>query len=214
MPASVFLFSQNRPIRTTHKKMIRLFTALCKAMLKIIVDADIYQAAVDSFSHYGKPCPKCGAYGKLSPHGNYGRGLVSHENGKVSFRRIRPLRFICRCGATHALLPDILVPYSPYSLSFKLTVLIAYYERDTAVAAVCGQFEIAVSTLYEWKKLLAEYKELLLGVFLSQKNPALSFLRGLLEYGCLSDTLRGFFGRFAFSFMQRRPGQTSRRHPP
>ena len=195
--------------------MIRLFTALCKSLLKIIVDTDIYQAAADSFSHYSKTCPKCGAAGKLSPHGGYGRGLVSYENQRVSFRNIRPLRFICKCCATHALLPDILVPYSPYSLRFKLTVLIAYYERSTSVAEVCGQFEIAISTLYEWKKLFAEHKELLLGVFFSQKSSALSFLRGLLDSDCLSDTLRGFFGRFAFSFMQRRrPGQTARSHPP
>jgi transposase-like protein/ribosomal protein S27AE len=195
--------------------MIRLFTALCKKIPDILIEKDVFQEATDGFKHLGEPCPKCGASGKLSPYGDYKRWLVSTDGKGVIAERIYPLRFECgSCGVTHALLPDILVPYSPYSLRFKLAVLIAYFERDSTVAAVCDSFGIAVSTVYEWKKLLESYKRLFLGAVLSMKEPALAFLRNLLGEACLSSRLEGFFRQHAISFMQTRPMLATYSLPP
>ena len=115
---------------------------------------------------------------------------------------------------THALLPDILIPYSPYSLRFKLAVLTAYFERDATVAAICERFGIAVSTLYSWKKRLLEHKVLLLGMLESRKESGIIFLRNLSGAACLSDTLRSFFRRHVFSFMQGQPAKATRSPPP
>jgi len=195
--------------------MIRLFTALCKTISDILIDEDAFGEATDGFKHYNERCPNCGALGKLSPYGDYKRWLVSIGGGGVVANLISPLRFECgSCGTTHALLPDILVPYSPYSLRFKLTVLIAYYERDSTVVAVCESFGIAVSTIYEWKKLFESHKRLLLGIMFDMKEPVLAFLKGLLGDTCLSARFEGFFRRYAVSFMQAQSMQATDSLPP
>jgi transposase-like protein len=189
--------------------MIRLFTKLCKSLLENFTDVDIFKEATDAFRHYDKKCPRCGALRKLFPYGDgYFRNLVSHQNGETVESRVNPRRFKCAsCGATHALLPDILIPYSPYSLRFKLAVLIAYFERNVTVEAICKCFGIAVSTLYSWKKRLIEHKDLLLGMLESQKESAIAFLRRLSEADCLSDHLHNFSHKHTLSFMQGRPQQ-------
>ena len=198
-----------------NNKMIRLFTALCKTLLEKSTDYEIFCEATDNFSPYAKLCPRCGTAGKLSPYGVYGRSLVSYEDKSVIDRRVYPKRFEClACGATHALLPDILTPNSPYSLRFKLIALITYFERKETVAAICGRFCIAVSTLYEWKKRLISHKELLLGALTGCKDPALSFLTGLLGSDCLSNSLCVFFHKHAFSFLEASPKSATRNRPP
>ena len=208
------LFNQTPSKGRFSEKMIRVFTSLCKSLFENLTDLDIFKNATNGFNHYGESCPNCGAVGKLSLYSSYSRGLVSYVNGTVVDHRVSPCRFECTsCGVTHALLPDILVPYSPFSLNFKLTVLKAYYERTTTVVAVCEHFGIAVSTLYSWKKLLSEHKELLLGTVTSLEKSALTFLVSLFEATCLSDYLRSFFRRHAFSFMQYTPVVATRNHP-
>jgi transposase-like protein len=182
--------------------MIRLFTTLCKSLLENFSDVTIFKETTDAFRHYDEKCPSCGACGKLKPYGDYSRILVSYEDEMTIESCVNPPRFECTsCGATHALLPDILIPYSPYSLRFKISVLLAYFERKTTVTAVCERFGIAVSTLYSWKDRLLEHKELLLGILASREESAIAFLRSLVGAACLSTRLRMFFRRYAFSFM-------------
>jgi transposase-like protein len=95
-----------------------------------------------------------------------------------------------------------------------LTVLIAYFERNTTVVEVCKYFSIAVSTLYIWKERLLEHKELLLGELMSRKKPALAFIHTLLGSDCISDHLSDFFHRHDFSFMQDRLTVATRSVPP
>jgi ribosomal protein S27AE len=196
--------------------MIRLCTAFFKALLEIIsTDEDMFHEATGAFSYSDARCPKCGAAGKLSPHGDYTRYLISFEYKQVIERLVEPLRFYCAsCKLTHALLPDIITPFSPYSLRFKLAALVAYYDRDTSVAMVCENFNIAVSTLYVWKERLLEHKDLMLGALISLKTPAVAFLSGLLKSSNLSKLLDGFFRRYAFSFLQNRSASATQSRPP
>jgi len=195
--------------------MIRFFTALCKSVFENLTDVDIFKDATDGFCHYDEKCPNCGASGKLFPYGSYSRNLVSYDDGETIEFHVSPRRFECAsCGVTHALLPDILIPSSPYSLRFKLAVLIAYFERNTTVVAVCERFGIAVSTLYSWKELLLEHKELLFGMLANLEESAIAFIQNLFEVSCFSDRLRSFFCRHAFSFMQRNPTTVTRSPPP
>lgn len=195
--------------------MIRLFKALCKTINCCLTDEDIFQKATDDFNHYNEKCPSCGASGQLSPYDCYSRNLVSYYDGKTVLFRVSPVRFKCAsCGTTHALIPDVLIPYSPYSLSFKLAALLAYFERETTVVGICNHFDIAVSTLYSWKKLLLKHKELLLGVLASTKVPTLDFLRKMFGTTCLSDQLRNFYQRYAFSFLQHRSTIVTHSEPP
>ena len=195
--------------------MIRHFDGLCKALLEKTIDLDIFIDATNRFKYGSAACPRCGAKGRLSGYGDYRRNLVSHSRGRTKSHAVRPYRFKCAsCVSTHALLPDILVPYSPYTIRFKLELLAAYYEREATVEAICGRFGVAISTLYAWKKLFESHIALLLGVLSSLKEPALAFLIGLLRSDRLSVTLRGFFLKLGFSFMQRQPGAATRSRPP
>ena len=195
--------------------MIRHFYLRCKALLNNLNDEAIFQEATNGFIHQNTRCPNCGAAGKLTPYDDYSRHLVSYENNEVVERVIRPLRFACgSCDTTHALLPDILIPYSPYSLRFKLLVMVAYFERTSTVVAICEHFHIAVSTLYAWKSLLLEQKELMLGTLVNRGESAPAFLQSLLSSGALPERLCSFFRRYAFSFLQNRSVPTARSRPP
>jgi hypothetical protein len=178
-------------------------------------DNEIFQASTDEYNPFGDKCPNCGARGILNSYGNYTRYLVSPVNGRQNTDRIKPLRFKCPgCRTTHALLPEILVPYSPYSLRFILTVLIAYFERETPVAEVCKHYCIAISTLYRWKHRLEAQKQLILGVLIDKRESASKFIHKLLgEPDKLSFTLETFFGRYGFSFMQRAAAAATRISP-
>jgi transposase-like protein len=197
--------------------MVRLFTALCKGFLEILSDEIIFDDATREYSYRNQACPCCGAIGKFSSYGKYSRGLFYHKGGKNVDSRVWVLRFKCNSCVkkkTHALLPDIFTPYSPYSLSFVITVLIAYFERESTVVDICAKFGIAVSTLYRWKKRIASHKELMIGILKSRATPALEFLRSLFESERMSDRLRGFFRQYGFSFLQNRPASATRSRSP
>jgi ribosomal protein S27AE len=184
-------------------------------MLNHLSDETLFWEATEEFRHHAGSCPRCGAAGKLSPYGAYSRWLVCLNNEAVLAARVKPLRFACAsCGATHALLPDILVPYSPYSLRFKLTVLTAYFERASTVVAISERFHVAVSTIYAWKKLFLSHRELFLGILMSRKESALTFLRRLSAAVWPPECLQEFFRRYAFSFLQLAPVPTAQRLPP
>jgi hypothetical protein len=198
--------------------MIRLFEALCKSYFKELSELSEkqrIQKATGAFSHLVEPCPKCGAPGKLSWHSDYDRGLTSYEGGQIIDSGFLIDRFYCAsCETTHALLPDIIIPYGRYSLLFVLAVLIAYFKRATAVTKICEQFGIAVSTIYDWRDRIVLQKDLMLGVLISQKQRGHSYILGLLTSGELSDALRRFFRKYGFSFMQNRSAPTARSRPP
>jgi len=195
--------------------MITLFTGLCKTALKKISGEKIFQEESKEYNYYDKSCPGCGANGKLTPYGAYSRNLIDYTDGSLVESRVEPRRFKCgSCQATHALLPHIVNPYSPYCLRFKLEVLITYYERESTVLQISERFGIAVSTLYEWKKLLLDHQELLIILFVEQKKPALEFLQGLLESERLSDCLCEFFRRYAFPFLKKPTDAATQSVPP
>jgi transposase-like protein len=142
---------------------------------------------------------------KLVPHGNYERNVVYEIEGETTYSRLEVRRYKCKsCGVTHALLPDILVPYSAYSLVFKLRVLLSYFGGKETVAGICGRYGIAVSTLYAWKVQFLEHKELLMGLLTSVGTSSAAAIVSLLGSDDLSGTLRRFAGRFGFSFLQGR----------
>jgi len=213
--STVLSLTLRSPKRTIDFSMVRLFTALCKSLLEILSDKIIFDDATSGYNYRVEACPRCGAIGKFKSYGKYSRGLCYHTGGKTVDSRVWVLRFECTsCGSTHALLPDVLTPYSPYSLSFVLTVLIAYFEREATVVDICAKFGIAVSTLYSWKGRIASHKELMIGILKSRATPALEFLCNLFESRKMSDSLRGFFRQYGFSFMQGQSAAATRSRPP
>jgi hypothetical protein len=189
--------------------MIRFFSAFCKTNLNLFSDTELFDAALLIFKPHLGRCPACGA-AALTPHSDYERYLVSLENGRPHCEKVVVHRFVCKsCNKTHALLPDVLIPRSPYSLRFIVSVLLSYFRKETTVSELCARCGIAVSTLYAWKARFALHLPLFLGLLISMTTSASEFLSGLLESNDLSDLLSGFFRKHSFSFLQNTPLRTT-----
>ena len=163
-------------------------------------DRQLFDAAVAGFKPSSCHCPKCGAVGRFSRIRPYRRYMISAEHGSRSDTKLIIPRFRCdSCGSTHSLLPDPLIPFGSYSLRFILSVLLAYLNRSTTVAAFCDRWQIAVSTLYGWIHL-----------FRSQYNAWCRILDRILWVTQKSlDSVfafpafpSDFLTRFGFSFLQ------------
>lgn len=188
--------------------MIRAFTVFCKLNFIRHTDLELFNKATQDFSKEKLPylvlqCPHCGAkrpqWSEFDPYERY---LISYENGVTITRRISVPRIMCSsCGHTHAVLPEIIVPYKPHSLIFVLTVLRDYYLSRMTVGELCAKYMIAVSTLYAWKRLFLIHKRLWLGILEDLTVKPLTFL-ALMPSPVTSNELALFFQNQARSFMQ------------
>jgi transposase len=182
--------------------MIRYFSAIYEPNFKKHTEQEIFTEAVGSFSPQKASCPACGAKGRFSHHGFYKRELITY-NRKVLTQEISVPRYNCQsCRRTHAVIPDILIPCGSYSLRFVVTVLKAYFSRSFSghtVASICTKYQIAVSTLYTWKKLFHAHKSYWLGIIRSLSVSSQEFLEKL---ACCLELQSSFFIRFGFSFLQ------------
>ena len=188
--------------------MIRVFEIFCKLSLIKFSAQEMFEDTMLGFSkgnlsHLVYPCPLCGAkHPHWSFYANYERYLISFEHGATVIYRISVTRLICSsCGHTHAILPEIIIPYGSYSLVFILTVLRDYYLSQMTVQALCDKFQIAHSTLYAWKRLLTLHKKLWLGLLRDLSTKPLDFL-ALLPSLATSDDLFLFYRLHATSFLQ------------
>jgi transposase-like protein len=186
--------------------MIRLFASLRKIEKKKISDLDFFQRAVSAFRPGEAACPSCGAKDRLNRHGSYTRDLIVYASGGVQRHPIRVPRFYCHsCGRTHALLPDILIPFGSYSLFFVLAVCQDYFQGSHTVRQILERYLISVSTLYTWKKRFILHKRLILGALADAITPAPTFLAGLFPSDAMPSILAGFYASLGFSFLQNQP---------
>ena len=194
--------------------MIRNFTILCKLNLKNISDSRLFSDSLASFSPSKAVCPVCGAKGCLSYHASYSRDLIGMDKGSLFSSMVSIPRVICSsCRHTHAILPDILIPYGSYSLTFILNVLKEYFKGSTTLISLCSRYQISPSTLYAWKKLFFIHKELWLGMLADSMEKPLKFLNNLFHLDHMSVFIQAFFLQCSFSFMQQLP-KTSFSHLP
>ena len=194
--------------------MIRNFTILCKFNLKNISDSKLFSDSLASFCPSTAVCPFCFAKGCLSYHASYSRDLIGMDKGSLFSSKVSIPRVVCSsCGHTHAILPDILIPYGSYSLTFILNVLKEYFKGSTTLISLCSKYQISPSTLYDWKKLFFIHKELWLGMLADSMEKPLKFLNELFHLDSASVFTEAFFLQCSFSFMQKLP-KTSFSHLP
>ena len=97
--------------------MITLPTDFCNP-----ISQDIYDELLSTLQFHQLSCT-CGLSGSLKVHGYYLRRL---KNGPFSIM-LRICRVKCSCcGRTHALLPDIIVPYSQISLPDQASIISSF----------------------------------------------------------------------------------------
>ena len=154
-------------------------------------------------------CPDCGTKGSCRRINSYQRMVITVLEGRrveevVRIPRVQCLA--CKNTPTHALLPDVLIPHRSYSLRFILFVLRAYLTRQGTVRALCEDWQIAVSTLYEWIHLFVDQYNLWCKVLDRISwicKPALDRISDVLALPSV------FFNTFRFSFLQRQKATPS-----
>ena len=110
-------------------------------------------------------------------HASYERSLVSFEKGRVVFPRQLVLRVICTsCQHTHAILPDVIIPYGSYSLSFNLHLMKEYYFHYLTVEKLCDRFCLSISTFYRLKHIYLSHRLLWLGSSLMKMHQIFLFI--------------------------------------
>ena len=159
------------------------------------------------FSSYKLPfiklaCPFCGAKNPTwSYHDSYNRYLISFENEITTTYTINITRIICSsCKHAHAILPEIIIPYCSYSLTFILSVLKSYFFKMT-VKALCEKYQISVSMLYDWKRLFLIHKKLWLGILENIYQNSITFSSSIPTFSTSND-LSLFFLINGHSFLQ------------
>jgi len=187
--------------------MIRLFRVFCKLNFKTLSAKDLFLYSMKGFSSdklifLKLTCPHCGAkHPAWSCHDSYKRYLISYENEITTTHIIDITRILCSsCKHTHAILPEIIVPYGSYSLTFILSVLKDYFSKMT-VKTLCEKYQISVSLLYDWKRLFLMHKKLWLGILENIYQNSIIFLSSIPNFDTSND-LSIFFLINSHSFLQ------------
>lgn len=190
------------PSNTSQRKypdiMIRIFSLFCKLKKIKISDQEWFDQAVGDLMLSDQCCPYCGAKGSMKLHDSYSRYMVTLKENKPVTESLRVSRVKCiSCGHTHALLPEMLIPYSSYSLRFVLSVLEAYILHAHTVEDICEVYQISHSTLYVFRNLFLSHKQMILGLLEDAQEKASDFI-GKLD----GKLLFRFWESFRYSFLQ------------
>ena len=179
--------------------MVRAFTLLCKLNSFKLSDKVLLDISISHTDLARQTCPFCGSCSNHTIYSSYQRDLISFYEGERHNDTVTIPRIKCHCGHTHAILPDVLIPYGSFSLRFILFVLCDYLTRHCSVEELCLKYQISQSTLYKWIHLFIEHFNLLLGILESINSLSLDALDQICSYEALTYS---FFNRFRFSFLQ------------
>lgn len=184
--------------------MIRKNSLFCKIIRIKKTSIQLFNEYMQSYSWKNETCPWCGSNASCVFHDTYTRSMTDFVHGKTIYGEACVIRLRCTsCGHTHAILPDVIIPYSVYGLFFILRVLAEYFLHLRTVEGLCARFGISVSMLYRWRGLFLSHKQLWLGVLDSAQTTPSKFIKLL----CFLAQYSAFFScRFvllsARSFLQ------------
>ena len=107
--------------------MIRKFSLFCKLIRIKTSSESLFSSFMKDYSLAMEECPCCHSQDNCIFHGFYERNLIDFIQGTTVYHKISVTRVKCQsCGHTHAILPDLIIPYGQYSLFFLLRVLTEY----------------------------------------------------------------------------------------
>lgn len=160
-------------------------------------------------------CPVCGQTGQCHVHAYYGRSIMDHSSGRNARENLCVMRVICNsCGHSHAILPDIIIPYSGYGLLFILQVLSVHFSHLRTNEQICEQFSISIAQLYKWIALWKTHKSIWLGVLSDAETSDTDFLAQLYETASYSRFSMNFVRKLARSFLQSHRNPVLKRWKP
>ena len=187
--------------------MIREKALLYKLKIKSS-DINLLHSSLKGFHPSKTRCPYCGSsLGGRSAIRTYPRMMITVENGARREEEIQiPLYQCPSCDHSHAILPDVLIPFGSYSLRFILTVLKAYLERTCSVRDLCEKWQIAISTLYGWIHCFAKHYSIWRSILFRITWVTEQSLKEVEETTAFPSS---FSSRFGFSFLQMRSASHS-----
>jgi len=183
--------------------MIRLFTILNKIDFKHVPSGiELFHSVAGQTKIGLAQCPPpCKTHGRMVRHDTYKRYLVDYDKGVHEYRVEIESAKCTACKKTHAMLPDVIIPYKTYSIIFILIVVKEYFHTRKAIG-ICEKYGIAVSTLYAWRDRYLVHAALDLG---ASVEAALLTSSHWLENArdiCRTNAPYDYFGRFGFSFLE------------
>jgi len=180
--------------------MIRVFDAFGKSFFSCNSDLTRLYTFYDHLNIHLLICPYCKAKFNCTFFSSYTRNMITFENGLNTCHTVSITRVICNsCNHTHAILPNHLIPFGSYTLSFILTVLRAYFLGSKTITSLCDFFQISISTLYDWIKLFKEQKLIWLGILNDAVTSPIKFIDDILN--CLI-SVSFFYNLTKKSFLQ------------
>ena len=183
--------------------MIRKNALLCKLIRIKTSSKSIFDSYMNHYQPHPEICPLCKSQGNCRIHAYYNRSVIDFKYGLKVKSSICVKRLICdSCGHTHAVLPDILIPYASYSLMFILRVLGEFFLGMTSIEALCEKFSITSMQFYKWLQLWKQHKQLWLGILSDMETSNWGFLKSLILTETYSDFGTAFCRQFSYSFLQ------------
>jgi len=180
--------------------MIRVFHAFGKSFLSCCSDSKRFNAIYSKLNIQALTCPFCRAKFRCTFFSSYSRNMITFESGFNTCHTVFITRALCSsCNQTHAILPDHLIPFGSYTLSFVLIVLRAYFLGSKTITSLCDFFQISISTLYEWIKLFKVQKHIWLGILNDAVISEVKFIDDILYR---SKSVSSFYQITKTSFMQ------------
>lgn len=181
--------------------MIRLNALDCKLKNAILPIRNLFQQSLQHNPLFLIVCPYCGAKGTCRRRGSYERNLVTFSDGKPEVVRLRIPRVQCPCGRSHALLPDLIVPYLSYSLPMILMILSDYFHKRLTIRGICEKYLVNVPLIYRMKKWFLLHKKQWLGALRDMELSAPD-LAEQLQAEPYSRFRDAFLRLTAYSFLQ------------
>lgn len=183
--------------------MIRKNALLCKIIRIKISSKSIFDSYMVLFQPHLETCPICGSTGNCHIHDYYDRSIIDFIAGRQEKSSLCILRVFCdSCQHAHAILPDVIIPYSTYSLFFVLRILAEYFAGLYTCEQLCERFGISANQLHRWIALWHSHKRQWLGLLNDASLSDHSFLKELVtsdSYSCFS---MSFIHRLSLSFLQ------------
>lgn len=154
--------------------------------ISFIYTQDDYNFDVSSFNMFEAECPCCGALGFFTDHATYTR-YFSNTIGVLTIKRVR----CTKCKHTHALLPEIIIPYRYFSSPFILKLFTLYLKNSLSISKIETVLNVSRQFIEKLIDFFKKYHEQLLYM----TNP---YLKNELDHMFQRD----YFMRNHFFFMQ------------
>ena len=158
---------------------------------------------MEQFQPKLETCPICGSTGNCHVHDYYGRSIIDLRTGRKQKENLCIMRVFCdSCNHAHAILPDVIIPYSSYSLLFVLRLLGEFFAGLFTIEQLCERYDISKNQFFKWLALWKSHKREWLGLLSDAETSDFSFLKKLVSACSFSVFSEGFIRCFSLSFLQ------------